>query len=83
MYYNSIVLLFYVPMISPEFPGGSVENNLPASARDLSLIPWLGRLPEEGNGNLLQILFWEIPGTEELEGCRLWGRTELDTTEVT
>ena len=29
------------------------------------------------------VLAWRIPGTEELEGCRLWGRTELDTTEVT
>ena len=25
------------------------------------------------------ILAWRIPGT----GCRLWGRTESDTTEVT
>ena len=80
MYYNSIVLLFYVPMISPEFPGGSVENNLPASARDLSLIPWLGRLPEEGNGNLLQILFWEIPRTEEPGRLQCVGSQELDMT---
>ena len=26
---------------------------------------------------------WRIPGTGSLVGCRLWGRTELDTTEVT
>ena len=29
------------------------------------------------------VLAWRIPGTGELVGCRLWGRTELDTTEVT
>ena len=26
---------------------------------------------------------WRIPGTGSLVGCRLWGCTELDTTEVT
>ena len=31
----------------------------------------------------LSILAWRIPGTEELVGCRLWGRTESDTTEET
>ena len=29
------------------------------------------------------ILALRIPGTESLVGCRLWGRTESDTTEVT
>ena len=32
------------------------------------------------------ILAWRIPGRipgESLVGCRLWGRTESDTTEVT
>ena len=31
------------------------------------------------------VLAWRIPGTGRgsLVGCRLWGRTELDTTEVT
>ena len=29
------------------------------------------------------VLAWRIPGTEEIVGCRLWGRTESDTTEVT
>ena len=29
------------------------------------------------------ILAWRIPGTGSLVGCRLWGRTESDTTEVT
>ena len=29
------------------------------------------------------VLAWRIPGMGGLVGCRLWGRTELDTTEVT
>ena len=28
-------------------------------------------------------LAWRIPGTGSLVGCRLWGHTESDTTEVT
>ena len=39
------------------FPGGAVVKNQPAlagEARDLGLIPWSGRSPEEGNGNQLQ-----------------------------
>ena len=29
------------------------------------------------------VLAWRIPGTGEPSGCRLWGHTESDTTEVT
>ena len=29
------------------------------------------------------VLAWRIPGRGSLVGCRLWGHTELDTTEVT
>ena len=29
------------------------------------------------------VLAWRIPGTGILVGCRLWGRTESDTTKVT
>ena len=29
------------------------------------------------------VLAWRIPGTGSLVGCRLWGCTELDTTEAT
>ena len=28
-------------------------------------------------------LAWKIPGTGEPVGCRLWGHTESDTTDVT
>ena len=29
------------------------------------------------------VLAWRIPGMGEPVGCCLWGRTELDTTDVT
>ena len=29
------------------------------------------------------VLAWRIPGTGNLVGCHLWGRTESDTTEAT
>ena len=29
------------------------------------------------------VLVWRIPGMGEPGGCRLWGHTESDTTEVT
>ena len=40
-------------------------KNLPANTRDLGLIPGLGRYPGEGNGNLLQCPWLEIPWTED------------------
>ena len=30
-----------------------------------------------------RLLAWRIPGTGSLVGCRLWGHTESDMTEVT
>ena len=36
------------------FPGGSVVKNPPANARDLGLIPGLGKSPGVGSGNPLQ-----------------------------
>ena len=35
-------------------PGGSDGKETACDARDLGLIPGLGKFPEEGNGNLLQ-----------------------------
>ena len=29
------------------------------------------------------VLAWRIPGTGSLVGCRLWGRTESDTADMT
>ena len=38
---------------------------------------------EEGMATYSNILAWRIPGMGSLVGCRLWGRTESDTTEAT
>ena len=43
------------------FPGGSVVKNLPTKARNVGLIPGLGRSPGEGNGNPLQYPCLENP----------------------
>ena len=37
----------------------------------------------EGNGNPLVFLPGESQGQQSLVGCRLWGHTESDATEVT
>ena len=47
------------------FPGGSVVENPPANAGDVTSIPGSGRFPGERNGSPLCILAWEIPRTEE------------------
>ena len=38
---------------------------------------------EEEMATHSSVLAWRIPGTGEPGGCRLWGHTELDTTEAT
>ena len=48
-------------------------QNPPANAGDMGLIPEWGRSPGEGNGNLLSILAWEIPWTEEPDGLQSKG----------
>ena len=52
------------------------------NAGEMSSIPELGRSPGERNGNPLQYSCLENPhGQKSLEGCSLWRRKELDTTE--
>ena len=55
------------------FPGGSAVKNLPTNAGDAGSIPESGRSPEEGNGNPLSILAWEISWTEEPGGLQFMG----------
>ena len=48
--------------------GGSEDKASACNAgdtRDMGLIPGLGRSPGVDNGNLLYILAWKIPWTEE------------------
>ena len=44
-----------------DLPGDSVVKNPPANARDMGLIPGLGRSPGGGNGNPLHYSAWVIP----------------------
>ena len=66
------------------FSSGSDGKESASIAGDLGLIPGLGRSPGEGNGNPTPVF---LPGEPQergsLGGCRLWGRTESDMTEVT
>ena len=54
-----------------------MAKNLPAMQGEL------GSILGEGNGNPLVFLPGESQGQGSLIGCRLWGHTESDTTEVT
>ena len=50
------------------FPCGSMVKNLTAKARDIGLIPGLGRSPGERNGNPLQHSCLENPMDREGPG---------------
>ena len=67
------------------FPGSSVVKNLLASvgdAKDMGLIPGLGRSSGIGNGNPLQYSCLENPhGLRSLVGYSPWGHKESDMTE--
>ena len=43
------------------FPGGTVVQNPPANAEDVSSVPGSGRSPGVGNGNALQYSCLENP----------------------
>ena len=59
------------------FPCGSAGKESTCNARDLGLIPVLGRSSGEGKGHPLQ-----YSGLENSMGCvSPWGRKESDTAE--
>ena len=67
-----------------DFLGGSDGKVSVYNVGDPGSIPGLGRSPEEGNSNLLSILAWKIPWTEEPDRLyRPWGHKDSDTTECT
>ena len=55
------------------FLDGSEVNNQPANARDVGLIPGLGKSPEEEKGSPISIVAWEILWTEQPGGLRYIG----------
>ena len=54
------------------FRDGSVVENPPANAGDVSSVPKLGRSPGEGNGNSLQYSCMENLMDSNLAGYSLW-----------
>ena len=61
-----------------------VVKNVPANvgdARDVGLIPELGRSPGEGNSNVRVFLPGESHGQRNLAGHSPWSHKESDTTE--
>ena len=65
------------------FPGGSVVKNLPANARDASLIPESGRSPGEANGSLLQYSCLENRMEREAWGATVHGVARIGHDLVT
>ena len=65
------------------FPGGPDLKNPPAVQE--TWVPSLGREEplEEEMATHSSVLDGESQGRGSLVGCRLWGHTESDTTEVT
>ena len=64
------------------FPSGSVVQNHPASAGDVSSIPGSGKSPGEGNGNSVQYSCLGNPMDRGAWQATVHGVTkELDTTE--
>ena len=58
-------------------------KNLPVKAGDASLIPQSEDPLEKEMATHSSVLAWKIPVMGSLVGCRLWVRTESDTTEAT
>ena len=64
------------------FPGSSDGKEFSCNAGVLTLTPWLGRSPGEGNGNPLQLLLpGKFHGQKSLGGYSPWDPKESDTTE--
>ena len=57
-------------LINWGFPGGSDGKESACNARDLGLIPMLGRSLEKGMTTHSSILAWRIPWTEESDGLQ-------------
>ena len=58
-------------------------KNLPASARDVGLIPGSGRSPGEGNGNPTPVFLpGKVHGQRSLAGYSPWGRKKSFQTRL-
>ena len=80
---HSSTLAWKIPWI--EEPGGLAVHGVAKSRIRLSDFPFTFHFHalEKEMATHSCALAWRIPGMGSLVGCRLWGRTESDTTEVT
>ena len=70
------------PITSWEIDGGTVEtvsDFIFLGPKSLQMVTAAMKLKDAYSS----VLAWRIPGTGSLVGCRLWGCTESDMTEVT
>ena len=66
------------------FPGGAGEKEPARQHRRHDFNPWVGKIPWRKAWQPTQVFLpGEPQGLRGLVGCRLWGRTESDTTETT
>ena len=82
VYFFQILKLFeQYSTLKHGFPGGSEDKASACNAGDPGLIPGLGRLPGEENGNPVQYSCLENPMDRGAWRSIVYGITEWDTTE--
>ena len=66
------------------FPGGSEVKSVCLQCGRPGFDPWVGKIPWRKKWQPTPVVLpGESQGQRSLLGCHLWGRTELDTTDVT
>ena len=80
---HSSTLAWKIPWT--EEPGGLAVHGFAKSQTGLSDFTFTFHFHalEKEMATHSSVLAWRIPGTGSLVGCRLWGLTESDMTEVT
>ena len=71
-----------VPLPSPKIKVWLSVKESACNAGDMDSVSGLGRSWGEGNGNLLQYPYLEIPQTEEPDRPQFMGLQRVDTTEL-
>ena len=76
------VYTFANTLLSSGFPGGSEIKASACNFGRPGFDPWVGKIPWRRKWQPTPVFLpGESQGRGSLVGCRLWGRTELDTTE--
>ena len=65
--------IYYLPIKSSGFPGGSVVKESTCNTGDMGSTSGSGRFPGEEMATLSGILAWKIPWTEKSDGHSPWG----------